>query len=293
MDMFHLARALPILSVCLLAFAGMSRAAAPDEESKPSEAKPPGVESGAEEAKAAAGIERGGDGSMKLGLVTFDPASREIRFPAWVNMPEGMIEFPVAHRNGRLHEAIYATDALPLHIETVLRLLRYVPSDEVFPTWPGVDIDNPPPWDEWPEPVFPPSRPAAHVQCFAVWKDENGETIERDIRTQLVRAGEDLSDPAELPGERVTLDQFAPHWVFTGTTGELREVVPELAGCIVGVLLEKESIINTVPGGNIHEHVWQAHSERIASQDIDITIVIRPASPAESTTRDTPQQTKP
>ena len=218
-------------------------------------------------------MEKVGETGFKLGLVEFDSKTREIRFPAWVNMQEGMIEFPITHENGRVHEAIFATKALPLHLETALRLLRYKTSPEVFPTYPGVDFDNPPPYEEWPDPVYPPAIPEAHVQVFATWADQK-EPV--DIRTMLYRSGEESADPKDA----IRFENLASHWIFTGSNEKMGLEVESLGGAIVGIRTEPGCSINTVSSELVHHAEWFADAKRIPPPDTKVTIHIRPATAA-------------
>ena len=52
----------------------------------------------------------------QVGQVTFDKKTREIRFPAKVNMTEGLLEFLVVHQKGKLHESLFATETSPTDI---------------------------------------------------------------------------------------------------------------------------------------------------------------------------------
>ena len=218
-------------------------------------------------------MEKIGENQFKLGLIEFDKQSREIRFPAWVNMNKGMIEFPVVHRNGRVHEAIFATDALPLHLETVLRLLRYKPSKEVFPQYPGIDLKNPPPPDKWPEPVYPAAEPASYVQVLARWNNAGGQSKEVDVRDLLQRATLDASGNA---GPVVRFADKGDHWVYTGSTEKMKETVESLGGAIVGVRPEPECCINTVREKEAQEGEWFADESRVPALETPVTIIIRP-----------------
>lgn len=260
MNLFlNIARTAAVSCVCLLPLRAEEPAQA-GEAGAPRPPEPPQVE-------------KVGESGFKLGLVEFDSKTREIRFPAWVNMQEGMIEFPVSHENGRVHEAIFATKALPLHLETALRLLRYKTSAEVFPTYPGVDLENPPPYEEWPDPVYPPAVPEAHVQVFASWA---GQKEPVDIRTMLYRSGDESVDEKDV----TRFDKLAPHWIFTGSTEKMGPEVESLGGAIVGIRTEPACSINTVSSELVHHLEWFADAKRIPPPDTKVTIHIRPAAAA-------------
>jgi len=62
---------------------------------------------------------------FRVGLLTFDRKTREIRLPASVNMTEGLLEFAVVHRKGKVHESLLVTDVSPVHLAVALKLLRF------------------------------------------------------------------------------------------------------------------------------------------------------------------------
>lgn len=230
-------------------------------------------------------VEKTSDHGFKIGMVEFDNQTREIRVPGVVNMHQGMIEFPVVHSNGRVHEAIFTTAALPMHFETAMRLLRYQPSKEVFPTYPGMDMKNPPPWDKWPDPVYPAAVPESHVQVLVSWSVDGKVKEPVDIRTMLQRPGGDGSgngSGANTPAIR--FDTVAPYWVFTGSTEKMSATVESLGGCLVGIRTEAECSLNTVAADAVHDCEWFADSSRIPAPGTAVTIHIRPvnaAGPAE------------
>ncbi len=254
---------------------------APPAEAKPS---PPSPE-----------VTKVGETGFKVGLVEFDGKTREIRFPAVVNMHQGMIEFPIVHKEGRVHEAIFATEALPLHVETALRLLRYKPSKEVFPTYPGLDVNNPPPYEEWPPAVYPPSIPEARLQILVSWGDKPEKNEPVDIRTMLYRTRPDAPENAGDEGA-IRFDALAPHWIFTGSTEKMGSTVESLGGSILGIRPESECSINAVADEAVHELEWFADPKRVPEPDTKVTIHIRPvaATAAQPTpSKPSPQDKKP
>ena len=60
--------------------------------------------------------------TVKIGLVEIDRKTHSVSFPATVQMTEGIIEYAVVHANGKIHESLFVTDALPrdIHIACLL-----------------------------------------------------------------------------------------------------------------------------------------------------------------------------
>ena len=71
-----------------------------------------------------------GNGKFEIGLVTFQQKSREIRFPAEINMKDGPLEYAIVHHNGKIHEAILITKTRPFHLNIALKVLGYKESKE-------------------------------------------------------------------------------------------------------------------------------------------------------------------
>lgn len=70
---------------------------------------------------ASAGIKLDGD-MVKIGLVELDRKTHSVSFPARLQMTSGIIEYVVVHANGKVHESLFVTDALPqdIHIACLL-----------------------------------------------------------------------------------------------------------------------------------------------------------------------------
>lgn len=92
------------------------------ENSKPAAKKPPPL------TKAELRVLRkmGGrvleDGNIAIGKVKIDRATKELSFPAKINMSEGPIEVLICTPQGRKHESLLVSEADPLNIQLALIL---------------------------------------------------------------------------------------------------------------------------------------------------------------------------
>ncbi len=111
-----------------------------------------------------------GNGKFEVGLVTFQQTTREISFPAEVNMQEGALEYAVVHQNGKIHEAILITKARPFHVNIALKILGYKESKELFPIL-GEDFRPTGKFPKVPEKI----RNAARVEIHLQWKSKEGK----------------------------------------------------------------------------------------------------------------------
>ena len=62
---------------------------------------------------------------FKIGDVELNKQTRAIRFPAAINMREGLLEFVIVHDKGKVHESLLRTAINATHLNLALKLLYY------------------------------------------------------------------------------------------------------------------------------------------------------------------------
>ncbi len=208
-------------------------------------------------------------GRYKIGAIEIDAKTREIVFPATVNMREGLIEFPITHVKGRVHEAIFTTEVLPIQIQTALLLANYEMSGEAFP----LPLEKEVPLGEPLPPMkFPPTNPESHVAVSISWKDKEGE--DHTARLESILGFGDLQNP-ETP---VDYADQSSYWIFTGSNEEMGAQVFDLGGAMVGTRLDKGCILNPEPNQVILENVWLAKTDAIPEIGTSVKVHFEPAS---------------
>nr|MCU0751014.1 hypothetical protein [Akkermansiaceae bacterium] len=55
-------------------------------------------------------IEKLDENRFRIGDITFDQKTREVRFPCKVNMTDGLLEYLLVHQNGKVHESLFVTE---------------------------------------------------------------------------------------------------------------------------------------------------------------------------------------
>lgn len=202
-------------------------------------------------------IEKIDETRFRIGTVTIDKKSREIRFPAKVNMTEGLLEYLVVHENGKIHESLFMTDVSPTHINLGFTLLRYQPSRELYA------LPNDTGGQSTRFPVVPePVKAAARVTISAEWK-QDGELRKIPVNDMIQHSVKSTAMPQ------------GP-WVYGASEFYDGKYVPESTGDIAAIFVAPSSMINYPGDDNRDDTVWVAYTKRIPAEGTNVTIVIAP-----------------
>lgn len=204
-------------------------------------------------------IEKLDDSRLKVGDVILDRKSREIRFPASVNMDEGLLEYLIVHENGKVHEALLVTKTSPTHVNLAFTLLRYPPSRELYalPNETGGQSDK---YPEVPDDV----KAAARIAIDVEWID-GGKTRRMSINEWVQHAVKTTAMPA------------GP-WVYGGSEFFDGKYSPEMSGDIVAIFLTGSAIVNYPGEDNRDDTVWISYPKRVPAVGTPVTVIFRPYS---------------
>jgi hypothetical protein len=203
----------------------------------------------------------------RIGQVVFDQKSREIRFPARINMAEGLLEYLIVHTNGKVHEALLITDISATHLNLAFTLLRYPASRELYALpneTGGLSGDFP----EVPEDI----KAGARILIDVEWQAE-GATRRLPINEWIQHAVKTTAMPS------------GP-WVYGGSEIYLGKFVPETTGDIAAIFVSHSALINYPGQDNLDDTVWIAFPKRVPPVGTEVTVIFTPQSK-------TPPSTKP
>ena len=198
---------------------------------------------------------------FRIGDVEFDAKSREIRFPARVNMTEGLLEYLVVHTNGKVHESLFITDISATHLNLALTLLRYPASRELYPlpTPTGGLSDK---FPDVPETI----RKASRVLIDVEWQDDEklrrspvNDWIQHTVKASAMPAGP---------------------WVYGGSEFYDGKFVPETTGDIIAIFTAQSAMINYPGDDNRDDTVWIVYPKRVPAEGTHVTIILHPYQPS-------------
>ena len=211
---------------------------------------------------------------FKIGDVELNKQTRAIRFPAAINMREGLLEFVIVHDNGKVHESLLRTAINATHLNLALKLLSYQSSPELF-----MLRDE----EGFPNGLMPAvdakTKAAARVEIRMLWKD--GEIQHSASVNECI-----------ISNRNNTVMPAGP-WVYGGSSVYNGRYVAEVTGDIVAILTNQTAIFN-YPGDNsrVGENYasWNALTKVIPDVGTPVIVEIRPWSqPAKSEPKPTPK----
>jgi len=208
-------------------------------------------------------VEKLVDGTLRIGEITADPKTREIRIHTKVNLDDELLEFVLVHQDGKIHESLLTTTASPLHLNLAFKLLRYTASPELYVIQhePGVSSGE--------FPVVPEeTKAAARIKIEVEWRD--GERIRKVPVNDWIQHS--VKGSAMPPGP----------WVYGGSSVYQGTYLPESSGDMIAIFLSNSSIIN-YPGNDNHDDtVWWPYPKRVPEPGTDVTLLISPNSKTET-----------
>lgn len=192
---------------------------------------------------------------FRIGGVTFDKQTREIRFPAVVNMREGFLEFLVVHEHGAVHESLFRTGVSPTHINLALTLLNYKPSKEFYRI---------------------PNKDGSLTEKFYEEPEETKRAARLGIFVEFEKDGEPKRLPANDWVRHETTAQAMPpsSWVYGGSDFYKGNFIPEGSGQIAAIFITDTALINYPGKDNTNDEVWTVMTERVPELETNVTLVL-------------------
>ena len=203
-------------------------------------------------------IEKLDETRYRIGKITFDRKTREIRFPAKVNMAEGLLEFLLVQQQGKVHESLLITDASPTHLNLAFMLLRYPASTELFSLldetghmtglYPNVPAEV---------------KAGARILIDVEWKDGEAKNRRNSVNEWIQHSEKSTAMP---PGP----------WLYSGSDSYEGKYIPEITGDIAAVFTAPAAMINYPGNDNESDLVWFAFPKRVPAKDTEVTVIISP-----------------
>lgn len=199
-------------------------------------------------------VQKVGETLYRVGEIEFDAKTREIRFPATVNMNEGgPLEYILVNEKGKVHESIFTTAVSPLYLQVAMKLLRYKAGyGDVFDRLLSREL----------------------LEREGGSEEDRGDSMIFTFQAE----GTDKAIPVyEFVIDGESGEAMAPgDWTYTGSVVEDGLFMAEIEGSIIAIYLDHLAVFNmTREGADIDER-WGARSSAIPEIGTKGTITIKP-----------------
>ena len=191
--------------------------------------------------------------SFTVGKITVDKRAQTVRFPATVNMAEGVLEYLLVTDKGKTHESLLATAVSPYQLNIAMLLLGARPTPEI--------ADLPPEQLTAGTLKSAPELAGDNVDVFISWKDGDEQ--------RKVRAEEWIDSlAAKAP-------MTAGPWIYTGSAIYQKRFLAQEEGSIVALVTDPAALINNPHDGNRDDTNWSARKDKIPAAGTPVEIIFQ------------------
>ncbi|MCW1887775.1 YdjY domain-containing protein [Luteolibacter flavescens] len=196
---------------------------------------------------------------VQIGDVILNRKTREIRFPAAVNMAGGeLLEFALVHVNGKVHESLLVTETSATDINLAFKLLRYPASAELY----SIANENGTMSNKFHE-VADDVKAGARLDIGVEWEAE-GKTRTAKLNDWISHGTTNAQMPAADP------------WVYGGSGIHDGKFVADLTGDYIAIFLSNAALINFSGKDNNSDEVWLPFPKRVPTEGTKVTVTITP-----------------
>jgi hypothetical protein len=193
-------------------------------------------------------IEKTGEHTFRIGMVHGDRKARTLLIPAQVNAREGLIEYALVTRQGKIHESLLVTDADPLHVQMAALLLGISP---------------------------PAGKPQPHEVRIEVEWATNGPMRKVPLEDCIALA-------KDMPGNTTGGTMTRGPWNFTGSQIDSGGFVAAREGSLVSLIEDPAAVIVNPRPGREDDSLHVPNAAALPADGVPVTIRVVLIPPASS-----------
>ena len=210
-----------------------------------------------------------GNGHYRIGSITLDKNARSVSFPASINMTEGVIEYLLVNKKGKVHESLFSTAIVPTNLHVAMLLLGAVGDPRSKGELPEKDRGN----VVGRGPVTAqqlknaPAFEGDAVSISVTWKSEDKE-VNSKVEDLVLNARDKRS-------------AMRGSWTYTGSVLVGGVFAAEVENSIIAMITDVTALINNPRPGHDDDTIWLADPAKIPPKGTPVEITIRLEPPKE------------
>ena len=197
-------------------------------------------------------IEKTAPGIFKMGDIVINKKERSISFPALLNQKDGLLEYLVVHKRGKVHESLLKTDIEPYYLNVAFLLLEFEGTDK--------------PLQFQGDTAIPKGDPLA---ITVTYKSQENKNISASPEKWIV-----LKDCNDLSIQEVV---GSLKWVYTGARVWNGRFSAQTGGSIIAIFHDPDAIIDNASPGGENDKIWYVNEKTAPPVGTPVTITIKPA----------------
>jgi hypothetical protein len=196
-------------------------------------------------------------GMFEIGKITLDQKARTIRFPGFLNMKDGIIEYLLVTELGSTHESLLVSDIQPNELHFAMLLLGAKGSGE------GKAVPGEPP---------PGQIDAKYLKKAPRLK---GDDI--NISVQWQSGDEVKTAPVEdwvYNSEKKKSAERGP-WIYNGSYFNDGHFMAQIEGAFCALVTYPSALINNPRHGNDNDGIWTVNEKAVPAVKTPLEIIIQ------------------
>jgi len=188
-------------------------------------------------------IKQTGDSTYQLKNIFINSAKKEVRFPAKINMQEGLIEVFVCTPGGKIHESVLVADIVPYYLQVSLLLL-------------GLNSSESDKYDK----VISPVK-GDEVEVWVNWAE--------NTKTKKYRAEELIWNAAR----NKTMEKS--NWIFVGSKIVNGQFMADHVKSLVTTYNDQYTIIDNPLATGSNDELYRANEKLLPPKSTEVEVIIR------------------
>jgi hypothetical protein len=176
--------------------------------------------------------------AIRIGAVELDRKSMTVTIPATVNMLDGATEYFLVHRNGKVHESIFVTEARPQDIHIACLLAGWEPKEK-----------------------------PAEIEIEVTW--ETNGPLRRHRAEELVAIAK--KHPQDRDGRH--LEQGS--WHYTGSRTDAAGFAATREGSLIALITDPAALIGNPRPGRIDDTLHAPNRAMLPAAGHPVRVVLR------------------